>query len=70
MKTKTVGTSRKAQTPAEFHALGAQLDREFAIVRPFTRKRGFVFKARTWEELTEWENRRAAEEARQRKSDE
>lgn len=68
MKTKTVGNRKSPQTPADFYSLGARLDREIAIIRPFTRKRGFVVKARTWEEMAEWENRRAAEEARQSNS--
>ncbi|MDQ2869034.1 MAG: hypothetical protein M3R59_11605 [Verrucomicrobiota bacterium] len=62
MKTKTVGNRPVPKTPAEFHALGARLDREIEIVRPFIRKRGFVVEARTWNEMAEWENRRAAEE--------
>src|SRR5438552_17652094 len=49
-RSKVVG-QRKARTPAEFHALGARLDRELSVVRPFTRKRGFIFKARTWDGL-------------------
>jgi hypothetical protein len=52
--------------PEEFHALGARLDREFSVVKPFTRKRGFVFKARTWDELARWEAQRVVEEQHQR----
>jgi hypothetical protein len=59
---KIVGRRKAPRTPAEFHALGAGLDREASIVRPFTRKRGFVFKARTWDELARWESQRAIEE--------
>jgi hypothetical protein len=65
MKTKIVGKRKQLQTPAEFHALGVQLDRELAVVKPFVRKRGFVVKARSWEEMAEWEKRRASEEAQQ-----
>ena len=61
---KVVGKRKAPQTPAEFHALGARLDRELSIVRPFARKRGFVFKARTWDDLAKWESRRAVEEHR------
>ena len=61
---KTVGRRKQPQTPAEFYALGARLDRELAIVKPFRRKRGFVFKARNWDEFAEWESRRSLEEQR------
>jgi hypothetical protein len=64
-RSKVVG-QRKARTPAEFHALGARLDRELSIVRPFTRKHGFVFKARTWDELAQWESQRLIKEYHQR----
>lgn len=61
---KVVSRRKPPQTPAEYHALGASLDRELSIVRPFARKRGFVFKARTWEDLADWESRRALAERR------
>jgi hypothetical protein len=65
MKTSKVVIKRKPpQTPAEFHALGASLDHELSVVRPFVRKRGFVVKARTWKDLAEWESRRALAERR------
>jgi len=64
-QSKVVG-QRKARTPAEFHALGARLDRELSVVRPFTRKHGFVFKARTWDEVAQWESQRLIKEYRQR----
>jgi hypothetical protein len=63
---KVVGRRKSPRTPAEFHALGAQLDRELAVVRPFSRKRGFVFKARTWDDLAKWESQRLLKEHRQR----
>ena len=62
--TKVVGRRKPPRTPAEFHALGARLDRELAVVSPFTRKHGFVFKARTWDELAKWELQRFIEEHR------
>jgi hypothetical protein len=66
MKTKTVGKRRAPKTPEEFHALGARLDRELELVGP-QRERGFVFKARTWDELERWErDRRIARAHRQR----
>jgi hypothetical protein len=64
--TKIVSRRKRPQTPEEFHALGSQLDRELSIVRPFSRKRGFVFKARTWQEFADWESRRSIEEHRPR----
>jgi hypothetical protein len=65
MKPSKVVSRRKApQTPADFHALGASLDRELSVVGPFPRKRGFVVNARTWKDLAEWESRRALAERR------
>jgi len=61
---KVVGRRRMPRTPAEFHALGARLDRELLIVKPFVRKRGFVFKARSWDDLARWESQRRIEEHR------
>jgi hypothetical protein len=63
MKTKTVGKRHAAKTPEEFHALGAQLDRELQVIGP-PRERGFVFKARSWEEFERWERNRLIERAR------
>lgn len=48
--TKTVGKRKAPQTPAEFHALAAALDRENEALRRGPRE-SFVFKARTWDEL-------------------
>jgi len=45
-------------TPEEFHRAGAQMDREIDRVTPQARRRGFVFKARTWDDLALWEARR------------
>jgi hypothetical protein len=66
MKSKVVGHRKPPRTPQEFHALGARLDRELAVVRPFSRKRGFVFKARTWDDLAKWESQRLVKEHRHR----
>jgi hypothetical protein len=63
---KVVGQRKRPRTPAELHALGARLDRELSVVRPFVRKRGFVFKARSWNELADWESQRLIKEHRQR----
>jgi hypothetical protein len=54
---KTVGKRKPPQTPAEFHALGAALDREVELLRSSPRER-FVFKARTWDELERWQAER------------
>jgi hypothetical protein len=64
VKTKTVGKRRQPKTAEEFHALGAKLDLEAKVIGP-PRQRGFVFKARTWEELERWEKNRSMEQARQ-----
>jgi hypothetical protein len=63
---KVVGQRKRPRTPAELHALGVRLDRELSVVRPFVRKRGFVFKARSWNELADWESQRLIKEHRQR----
>jgi hypothetical protein len=63
---KVVGQTKTPQTPAELYALGARLDRELSVVRPVVRKRGFVFKARSWNELAHWESQRLIKEHRQR----
>lgn len=60
---KTVGKRKRPQTPAEFHALGATLDREIKLLRSSPRER-FIFKARTWEDLERWQAQRLL--ARQR----
>jgi hypothetical protein len=64
MKTKRVGKPEGAKTPEEYHALGAQLDREASVLGP-ARRRGFVVKFRTWEELERWETRRLIETGKQ-----
>jgi hypothetical protein len=60
---KIVGKRKPPQTPAEFHALGATLDREIESLRSSARER-FVFKARTWDELERFQAQRLL--ARQR----
>lgn len=64
MKIKIVGKRRPPKTPEEFYALGARLDAEAKALQ-VKRRRGFVFKARTWDDLERWENRRLVEVARQ-----
>ena len=65
---KTVGRRKQPKTPEEFHALGAQLDREAESLAPSQRERGFVFKARTWDELEQWQLRRLKVRHRQSRS--
>jgi hypothetical protein len=61
--TKVVGKRRHPRTPADFHELGAILDREIEALRAGPRER-FVFKARTWDELERFQTERLR--ARQR----
>ena len=67
---KIVGRRKRPKTPAEFHALGAQLDREAQLIAPLPRKRGFVFKARSWDELEQWQMSRLKSVHRRSRSDE
>jgi hypothetical protein len=52
---KVVGRRKPPQTPEEFHGMGSRLDREIDALRPAPRPRGFVFKARTWEDFARWQ---------------
>jgi hypothetical protein len=54
---KTVGKRKPPHTPAEFRALGAILDREMESLRSSPRE-GFIFKARTWDELERFQAQR------------
>jgi hypothetical protein len=54
---KTVGKRKGPQTPAEFHAVGAILDREIESLRSSPRE-SFVFKARTWDDLERFQAQR------------
>ena len=63
---KVVGQTKTPRTPAELYALGARLDRELSVVRPFVRKHGFVFKVRGWNELAHGDSQRFIKEQRQR----
>ena len=53
-KVKTVGRRAAPQTPAECHAAGALLFRAAVAMNPWPRPRGFVFKARTWDDYERW----------------
>ena len=52
--TKVVGNRRRAADPASCHRRALALMREAEKICPFPRPRGFVFKARTWEEYEAW----------------
>ena len=52
--TKVVGKRRRAADPASCHRRALALMREAEKICPFPRPRGFVFKARTWEEYEAW----------------
>jgi hypothetical protein len=51
---KIVGTRKPPQTPEEFHARSWRLEQEIRLINPFPRPRGFVVKAKTWEEWERW----------------
>jgi len=53
-KIKFVGRRIPPQTPAEYHAAGARLYRAARVMNPWPRPRGFVFKAKTWDEYEAW----------------
>ena len=62
---RVIGQRKEPKTPEEFYALGEQLDREAKVLAPFPRNRGFVFKARTWDDLKRFEDERARARCRQ-----
>ena len=52
---KVVGKRRqRPETPAQYQARALILQRQVEEMNPFPRPRGFVFKARTWEEFQQW----------------
>ena len=54
LKTKTVGRRKLPTTPAEFYSVAARLYLAAVAMNPWPRPRGFVFKARTFEEYERW----------------
>lgn len=57
---KIVGTRRQGPaTPAEYLARSRVLQDQLNALNPFPRPRGFVFKAKTWEEFDRWRNAHA-----------
>jgi hypothetical protein len=55
MEMKVVGRRlRQPGTPAENYARAAILQRQADLLNPFPKPRGFVFRARSWEEFHRW----------------
>ncbi len=54
LQTKVVGKRRRGDDPVSCHRRALDLMRETEKLSPFPRPRGFVFKARTWEEYEAW----------------
>ncbi len=53
-KVKVVGRRRGLPTGAEAVRRAAILQHQLDLVHPHPRPRGFVFKAKTWEEYERW----------------
>lgn len=53
-KIKKVGNRRPPETYAERLARSHKLQQEVDRLNPWPRPRGFVFKAKTWEEYEKW----------------
>lgn len=51
---KVVGRRRPCNDPADCVERAWRLERELDLLNPFPRPRGFVFKAKTWEEWHAW----------------
>jgi hypothetical protein len=54
LKTKVVGKRRRPVDAVSCHMRALALIRQADKLSPFPRPRGFVFKARTWEEYEAW----------------
>ncbi len=59
LSVKTVGRRRAALTPAECVRRSWILEQEVDKLNPHPRPRGFVFKARTWEDWSVWRSSQA-----------
>ena len=53
-KIKVVGRRKPPSTPEECFRQAHRLELELNKLNPYPRPRGFVFKARTWEEYALW----------------
>jgi hypothetical protein len=51
---KIVGRLREAQSAEEAYRRALTLQRQAERLNPIQRARGFVFRAKTWEELEKW----------------
>ena len=51
---KIVGKQKELTTPQERYALAARQYWAALAMSPYPRPRGFVYKARTWEEYHRW----------------
>ena len=57
---KVVGSRRQSgATAAEYLARASSLQDQLNALNPFPRPRGFVFKAKTWDEFDRWRNAHA-----------
>ena len=56
-KIKVVGARKRAaehMSPEECHRRHLRLQRRMELLNPFPRPRGFVYKAKTWEDYETW----------------
>ena len=51
---KVVGHRRPAETPQEALSRAGRLIREAGRLAPHARPRGFIFKAKSWEDYERW----------------
>jgi hypothetical protein len=58
-QTKVVGSRRRGTDPVSCHRRALALMRQTEKLCPFPKPRGFVFKARTWEEYEAWKKGQA-----------
>lgn len=58
-KVKVVGKQRSSADPVDCFRRGQILQQQVDKLNPFPRPRGFVFKARTYEEYERWKKAQA-----------
>jgi hypothetical protein len=51
---KIVGKRKPPTTPEESLRRAQILQQELELLNPYPKPRGFIFKARTWEDYAEW----------------
>lgn len=54
LKTKIVGRRHRSDDPISCYRRGVALMRQAEKLCPFPKPRGFIFKARTWEDYEAW----------------